>query len=144
MPMLLHAILLAVLFPATGGTPADPEPKCTAELRGRQLRTTIEFHDGYRLDAPWEVLNSQHLQASGELTSVVAELQLDQLIETDAVTGKKLSTALTQPVRLRLQAATDEALVFRAADTWCSTVIQARRGGTALEAPALSRPSRVT
>jgi hypothetical protein len=139
MPMLLHALLLAVLVPGT-----DPDPKCSAELKGRELLTSIQFSDGYRLEAPWEVLSSQHLVAAGDREAVVAELQLDRLIETDAITRQRQSSDLAEPVRLRLQAASDAALVYRAAETWCSTVIEARRGHTALQPPPLVRPGRVT
>jgi hypothetical protein len=144
MPLLIHALLLAVLLPAMGGTPAEPGPKCHAELKGTRLVTSIEFLDGYRLEAPWDVLSSQYLDASGKRGAVVAELQLEQLLESDAITGRRIATTLAAPVRLRLQASTDAHLVYQAAETWCSTVLQARRGGTALEAPSPVKPGRVT
>lgn len=144
MQMLLNALLLAVLLPAAPQAAVTDEPSCRAELKGGRLTTSIEFTNGYRLDAPWKVLGSQHLEARGNLKSIVADLLLEALIETDALTGKQLSTTLAEPIRLRLQAPTEPDIVFQAAQTWCTSVIQARQRSTALEGPAPPKPGRIT
>lgn len=144
MQMFLEALLLTVLLPAARPAANNDDPSCRAELKGSRLTTTIEFNTGYRLEAPWKVVSSQHLEAPGNLKSIVADLLLEDLVETDAFTGRQLGTRLAEPIRLRLQAPSEPEIVFQAAQAWCTTVVQARRASTALDHPSVGRPGRIT
>ena len=57
MQMIINALLLAVLMPAVRSIPQPDQPRCRAHLEGSKLTTTIEFTNGYRLEAPWKVLD---------------------------------------------------------------------------------------
>lgn len=144
MQMIFNALLIAVLFPAAPKSPPAGDPACHAELKGQWLTTTIEFTDGYRLQAPWKVLSSQRLDTRGSMQSIVADLLLENLIEGDVITGEQQATPLMQPIRLRLEAQTEPELVLQAAQTWCVTVIQAQQGNPPRTTTAYTRPGRIT
>ena len=69
---------------------------------------------------------------------------LDQLIEFDMITGKRVDTPLNEPIRLRLQAQTEPGIVMQAAQTWCATVVQAKQGSAAMPAAEHGQPGRIT
>jgi hypothetical protein len=134
------ALLLAALLPTA---PAGPEPRCHAELEGARLTTTIDFPDGYSVEGPWRVLQTQQASAS-EGPMLVVDMALDRIIEEDDITGERTTTPLQQPVTVTFEAPSHPQIVHEAAQTWCRTVLRARSASAATRGSTVPVPGRVT
>jgi hypothetical protein len=141
MHLLIHALLFAVLLP---GDAAVPEPSCKARLSGRLLTTTIKFENGYGMEAPWQVLQTQRAFLSEDRSILLVDLTLDRIVEFDEITGHRSTTALPQPVQVRVEGVSDTDVVSEAADTWCSSVLKARGPEQARGQLSLHKPGRIT
>lgn len=146
MHMLINALILAVFLPGAGTPPAntEAEPSCKAKLAGRLLTTTILFENGYGMEAPWQVMQTQRAFVSEAQSLLRVDLELDRIVEIDELTGERNTTALPQPVRVQIEGATDTDVVANAADTWCSSVAKVRGPETASTRVALPKPGRIT
>lgn len=141
MHLLINALLLAVLLP---GTSEAPQPTCRAKLKGALLTTSIQFQNGYTLEAPWQVVQTQRAWLSDEKSMLVVDLSLDRIVELDELTGERSATPLPHPVRVQVEAQTEPEIVKEAANTWCSTVIKARGTEAGVESTSLPKPGRIT
>lgn len=103
---------------ANGQTPNNNRPVCTADQSGGILVTTIEYTDGYRVEAPWRVTSeAKFTQGETRITAL-----LDHIIETDPLTRKKQVTALPGVVEMMFKGDSRQQLLREAAEVWCTTV----------------------
>ena len=141
MIMTLPAMLLAALLPAA---PADDEPRCRAELEGARLTTTIAFPDGYSVEAPWKVLQTQQRWAAEQRSVLVVDMSLDRIVEADGITGQRQTTPLASPIVVTFEAPSQPELVHQAAQTWCQTVLEARETTASAQRSSLPLVGRAT
>lgn len=124
MHMILGALILAVLVPASGVYRAQDGPSCRAELKGANLLTTYELPSGVLVEGPWRVMhNGSDGAGAAQHTMFVV---LDYVVEKDALTGKRNVIPFPQPVRLAFEGTTQQEMVQRAAQVWCVTVMRAQ------------------
>ena len=133
----MRTLILVVLLSATAASASAQSPRsdgtCKADHNGNVLLTSVEYTDGYRVEAPWRVKASN---TEKQVTSVTAEL--DHIIETNPATGKRHRTPLPGTIEMTFEAANSKLLLREAADIWCSTVAKA------LSARGTDMPSRAT
>jgi hypothetical protein len=124
MHMILNAMILAVLIPASGTRTAQDGPSCRAELKGTNLLTTYELPGGVLVEGPWRVMHTGSV-AEGQAHFTMFAV-LDHVVEKDALTGQRNVIPFPEPVRLAFEGATQQDLVQRAAQVWCVTVMRAQ------------------
>jgi hypothetical protein len=114
--------ILATAWAATAyGQTAPDEPVCTAEQVGSVLVTTIEYTNGYRVQAPWRVTAERKYSRGGvRLTAV-----LDRIIEFDAFTRARDVTSLPDAVQVTFRGTNQRQVLLDAARIWCVTVAKA-------------------
>ncbi len=129
----MRTIMLAVLLTATAASAQTPREggTCKADRAGNILLTSVEYADGYKVEAPWRVKALRAEQAGASLTA-----ELDHIIETNPATGKRHRTPLPGTIELTFEGASNALLLREAADIWCATVAKA------LSARATDIPSR--
>lgn len=108
---------------AAAGAQSRPEQgiACKANQSGKLLMTTARYDDGYRVDAPWNVIATRIIQRRGARVTA----SLDHIIETDPITGKRQRSALPSAIEMTFSGATTEAALQHAATIWCATVSKA-------------------
>ena len=118
----MRGILTAMLIAASGGTASaqSATPVCKADQSGDVIVTTVQYHDGYRVEAPWRV-TSQRKYSRGSSITVV----LDHIIETDRATKKRQLTPLPGSIQMVFKGTSSDEMLRRAAEIWCSTVEKA-------------------
>lgn len=134
----MRTIILAVLLATTAASSQAQSPRsggtCRANQLGNTLLTSAEYSDGYKVEAPWQVLASHTTKNGG--ASMTATL--DHIIETNPETGKRQRTPLPGTIEMTFEGANAVLMLREAADIWCSTVAKA------LSAQEADAPSRVT
>lgn len=121
--------LLALVVPAgLSAQQRGVEPACRASLDGDRLTTVIEFPDGYAVEAPWRVTWNRAAALEDGRPGVVAGVELDRIIERDPATGQRVETPFPEPIQTTFEGATEEQMVYRAAQIWCLTVLKAQNG----------------
>ena len=95
-------------------------PVCKADQTGDVLVTTVQYQDGYRVDAPWRVTGTRKYTDGSSVTAV-----LDHIIETDRGTKKRQITELPGAIQMTFKGTNAAQLLRQAADVWCSTVEKA-------------------
>jgi hypothetical protein len=111
-------ILVTAWAAASNAQTPHNRPVCRADQSGARLITTIEYRDGYRVDAPWRVTSEGKFRKGGSRLTVA----LDHIIETDALTGKRQVISLPGVVEMTFKGSNREQLLREAADVWCATV----------------------
>lgn len=101
-------------------------PACRANLDGDQLTTAIEFPDGYAVEAPWSVSWNRAATLENGRPGVVVAAQLDRIVELDPATGQRIVTPFPEPIETMFEGATEDELIYRAAQIWCLTVLKAQ------------------
>ena len=114
----IAAAILVTAWAATLDAQTTRSPVCRADQKGARLVTTIEYRDGYRIDAPWRVTSEGRFRNGGSRLTVA----LDHIIETDGLTGKRQVISLPGVVELTFKGANREQVLREAADVWCETV----------------------
>lgn len=121
----MRTIMLAVMLAAAAASASAQTPRsggtCRANQSGGVLLTSVEYADGYRVEAPWRVLSSQ-VDRNGSATMTAT---LDHIIETNPATGKRQRTPLPGTIEMTFEGATGVLMLREAADVWCSTVAKA-------------------
>lgn len=112
------AILVTAWTATSNGQTTRNQPVCRADQNGARLVTTIEYRDGYRVDAPWRVTSEGQFRKGGSRLTA----ELDHIIETHALTGKQKTISLPGVVEMTFKGATRQQLLREAADVWCATV----------------------
>jgi hypothetical protein len=132
----MRTIIIAVMLTAAAASASAQTPRsagtCRANQSGGVLLTSVEYADGYRVEAPWRVLSSQ-VARNGNASMTAT---LDHIIETNPATGKRHRTPLPGTIEMTFEGENGVLLLREAADVWCSTVAKAL---SAQEADAQSR-----
>lgn len=143
MRFLINAIALVALAIPAGLIAQNPgnAPACRASLDGDQLTTTIEFPDGYAVEAPWRVAWNRSASLEDGRPGVVAAARLDHIVEVDPATGQRVATPFPEPIETTFEGHSEEELIYRAAQIWCVTVLKAQERKPA-EGAQPSAPAR--
>jgi len=99
----------------------EPSPTCRAERNGSALTTRIQYSDGYRVDAPWRIMEDSRAGA----TSIVRAV-LDRVIEFEPLTSTQQITSLPSAIVVTFRGTSAVDLLEEAANVWCMTVMKAR------------------
>jgi hypothetical protein len=130
-------MFLAMLLTATAASASAQTPRsggtCRADQAGDVLLTSVEYADGYRVEAPWRVKSARKEKQGASMTA-----ELDHIIETNPATGKRHRTPLPGTIEMTFEGASSALVLREAADVWCATVAKA------LSAQEADAPSRVT
>src|SRR5688572_33279204 len=124
----MGVLVLALVSPVglNGQQGADNTPSCRAELQGGELRTTIEFRSGYRVEGPWHVTTSHPVALNNGEKGYMLSAQLDEIVEVDGISGTRTATTLPKRIAVTFQAHTRAELVHKAATVFCFSVVKAR------------------
>ncbi len=101
-------------------------PACRADLDGDRLTTTIEFSDGYAVEAPWTVRWNRSASLQDGTRGVAAAASLDRIVEVEPGTGQRVVTPFPEPIETTFEGHSEEELIYRAAQIWCLTVLRAQ------------------
>jgi hypothetical protein len=128
MRYLIHAVaLLVFLVPGlSSAQDAATGPACRASLDGDQLTTTIEFSDGYAVEAPWHVTWNRSASLEDGSPGVAANARLDRIVEVKPGTKERVMTPFPEPIPTTFEGHTEQELAYRAAQIWCLTVLKAQ------------------
>jgi hypothetical protein len=96
-------------------------PLCKADQSGSILLTSIEYRDGYKVEAPWRVIATQKTKDGNQQMRAV----LDHIIETKPPLQKRQLTALPGAIEMTFRGSNNNVMLREAADIWCSTVAKA-------------------
>jgi hypothetical protein len=96
-------------------------PVCKADQAGKILLTSIEYDDGYKVEAPWRVIATQKSKDGNQRMRAV----LDHIIETKPVTHQRQLTALPSAIEMTFRGTNNNVILREAAEVWCSTVAKA-------------------
>lgn len=131
----INALALIALLIPTGvyAQAQEQAPACRADMQGDQLITTIEFADGYAVQAPWDVEYSRPATLQNGEEGIEVGASLDRIIEVDPATGERVVTPFPEPIETSFQAANEQELIYRAAQIWCLTVLKAQEQGASAE-----------
>ena len=118
----MRSLLLAVLIAGSAGTASaqTTTPVCKADQTGDVLVTTVQYDDGYRVEAPWRITGERKYTRGSSVTAI-----LDHIIETDRITKKRQTTPLPGSVQMTFKGTNADELLQQAAAIWCSTVEKA-------------------
>ncbi|HEX7120247.1 MAG TPA: hypothetical protein VF212_15740 [Longimicrobiales bacterium] len=128
MRFLMTAVAALALVAPVGLSAQAPAnaPACRADLDGNRLTTTIEFSDGYAVEAPWTVNWNRSASLEDGSRGVAADASLDRIVEVDPQTGQRMVTPFPEPIETTFEGRSEEELIYRAAQIWCLTVLRAQ------------------
>jgi hypothetical protein len=128
MRFLIHAAaLLALILPAQlVAQESGQAPACRAALDGDQLTTTIEFSDGYAVEAPWQVTWNRSASLEDGRPGISATARLDRIVEVSPGTKERVMTPFPEPITTTFEGHSEQELAYRAAQIWCLTVLKAQ------------------
>lgn len=128
MRFLIGAVaLMALAMPARVGAQEPPKaPACRAALDGDLLTTTIEFSDGYAVEAPWQVTWNRSASLENGETGMSATARLDRIVEVRPDTKERVMTPFPEPITTTFEGQNEQELAYRAAQIWCLTVLKAQ------------------
>jgi hypothetical protein len=137
----MRTFLIAVtmsVFAGSAQAQSLGDGTCKANQSGDILLTSVEYSNGYKVEAPWRVISSDKpKQGAVRMTAVV-----DHIIETNAVTRKRQMTPLPGAIEMTFQGDNSAMMLREAADIWCSTVAKAL-GARQADAPVRAPDRRV-
>lgn|SRR5690554_976436 len=144
MRFMINAVaLVALALPAgLSAQQSADAPACRANLDGNQLTTAIEFPDGYAVEAPWNLSWNRAATLENGQQGVAAAAQLDRIVELDPASGQRIVTPFPEPIETKFEGATEDELVYRAAQIWCLTVLKAQEQETTNSPQPSTRQSR--
>jgi len=132
MRTIMTALMMTVIV-GSANAQAHEDATCKANQSGSILLTSVEYDNGYKVEAPWRVVSStQPAHGAVRMTAV-----LDHIIETNPATGKRQLTALPGAIEMTFRGESSTHMLREAADVWCSTVAKA------LSARSADSPVRV-
>jgi hypothetical protein len=127
------ALALALLAPLLGARPhlanTALHPVCRATLVGRELVTTFQLANGYRVEGRWTLLAMAPRTVGEGVSEHQADLQLEKLVETDPVGGRWTVMPLALQFRLRVAAADQVDVLKHAIGAWCWSLQRADEAG---------------
>lgn len=137
MRTILSALLITVIA-GSANAQSRADGICKANQTGDILLTSVEYENGYKVEAPWRVISSEKAkQGAVRLTAVV-----DHIIETNPATRKRQLTPLPGAIEMTFQGDNSNLMLREAADLWCSTVAKAL-GARETQAPVRAEEKRV-
>ncbi len=141
--LMKSVVAVALLAPVglSAQAPADA-PACRADLDGNRLTTTIEFSDGYAVEAPWTVNWNRAASLEDGSRGVSAKASLDRIVEVDPATGQRVVTPFPEPIETTFEGRSEEELIYRAAQIWCLTVLRAQEQSGGGSQQPTSSPAR--
>jgi hypothetical protein len=143
MRLFTHAALVAALaFPAlrsTGGENSAPA-NCSGSLQGNTLVTSIEFTDGYSVEAPWRVTQTRLTARQDGAPRWAIAANLDRIVERETANARPVTTPFPAPIETTFEGKDDDDAVFQAAQIWCLTVIKVKNEGGSLVPARQSTP----
>ncbi len=126
-------VVLTAWAGAASAQSSRGEAICKADQAGKILLTSVEYRDGYKVEAPWRVIATRKATDGGQRMTAV----LDHIIETNPLTEKRQLTPLPGAIEMTFSGVNNHVVLREAADVWCSTVAKA------LAARPADSPSRV-
>jgi hypothetical protein len=119
------ALLLALLPAAAAAQDSATQPTCKADRTGDQLLTTVNYPDGFTVEAPWRILDVRAGVSTGDRNiSVLASL--DRVIEYNPVRKERVATPFPSSVEIVFEADSEDGILETAAQVWCATVAKVR------------------
>ena len=123
------ALTLALIPGVLAAQVSPSHPACRADRTGDRILTSVEYPNGYRIDAPWIVVDQRTEATNGNGSSgIVVTAVLDRIIEFDPVTREQNITPFPSAVEVVFEANSPEEVLEAAARVWCSTVAKVRNG----------------
>jgi hypothetical protein len=141
----IHAALLPALALPVGlaAQETSKAPACRAALDGDLLTTTIEFSDGYAVEAPWQVTWNRSAALADGQTGVSAQARLDRIVEVKPGTHERVMTPFPEPITTTFEGHSEQELAYRAAQIWCLTVLKAQEQAPTKAGKPAQRSTRV-
>jgi len=107
--------------------PPGRAPVCRGALDGDRLTTTIEFPNGYVVEGPWRISRRRPVALEDGGSGVAMNASLDRIVEVQPGTGERVTTPFPEPIETTFDGQNEQALVQRAAQIWCLTVLRAQQ-----------------
>lgn len=144
MRLIINALAFTALALPAGlhGQEADNGPACRATLDGGRLTTTIEFTNGYVVEAPWRVTGNRTASLEDGRRGLVVDAVLDRIIEREPATGQQRTTPFPDPIEAVFEGHSEEELVYRAAQIWCLTIMELHKKKPTSKTPGEVSPVR--
>jgi hypothetical protein len=114
-------LVLAIWSGAASAQNSRSAPLCKADQAGKILLTSIEYNDGYKVEAPWRVITTQKSKDGNQQMRAI----LDHIIETKPLSKKRQLTPLPGAIEMTFRGTNNNVMLREAADIWCSTVAKA-------------------
>lgn len=133
---------LALVYPVgvVAQVPNREVPACRGSLEGDLLTTSIEFPNGYAVEAPWRITGNRRAALENGQRGVVMSASLDRIVEVDPRNGQRVTTPFPEPIETSFEGRDQDELIYRAAQIWCLTVLRAQEESSAR--PSGSAPTR--
>ena len=130
----IFSAALALGAPAhLAAQPPGRAPVCRGALDGDRLTTTIEFPNGYIVEGPWRISGRRTVALDDGGSGLAMNASLDRLVEVQPGTRERVTTPFPEPIETTFEGQSEQAVVQRAAQIWCLTVLRAQqnhqRGG---------------
>jgi hypothetical protein len=149
--MKIRAIALVLaLLPASALAQNSPtQPTCKADRQGDRLLTTVNYPDGFTVEAPWRILDVRAGVSTGA-RNIAVLASLDRVVEYNPVRRERVATAFPSSVEIVFEADSEDGILEAAAQVWCATVAKVRgiipgktqKGSPALRVTALPASTR--
>jgi len=128
----LATLLTAIIgFPLSlsAQSPAASIPVCSGALDGEQLRMSLEYSDGFTVEAFWNVFENGGIGLPDGSLGYRIALRLNEMAVTDPKTGEQALRPLAEPITLDYTGPMLPALVRRASAVWCTALVEVRAEG---------------
>jgi hypothetical protein len=132
-------VLALALLPAGLTAQSSQVPACKANLEGPRLTTTIEFRNGYAVEAPWRVVSNRVSSLGDGRPGRVVSARLSGIVEIDPETGRRTATPFPEAIETVFEGRTHDDVLANAAQVWCMTVLKVHGGDAAPEAAPRQR-----
>jgi hypothetical protein len=100
-------------------------PTCKADRQGDRLITTVNYPDGFSVEAPWRILDIRAGVSTGN-RNIAVLASLDRVIEYNPVSKERISTPFPASVEIVFEADSEDGILEAAAQVWCATVAKVR------------------
>jgi len=144
--MTTRALILALaLLPGVAlAQDTNGSPTCKADRQGDRLITTVNYPDGFSVEAPWRILDVRAGVSTGN-RNIAVLASLDRVIEYNPVRKERISTPFPASVEIVFEADSEDGILEAAAQVWCATVAKVRGSipGRVEKAPPAARVTAI-
>jgi hypothetical protein len=144
--MTTRALILALaLVPSVAlAQDTNGHPTCKADRQGDRLITTVDYPDGFSVEAPWRILDVRAGVSTGN-RNIAVLASLDRVIEYNPVRKERISTPFPASVEIVFEADSEDGILEAAAQVWCATVAKVRGSipGRVEKAPPAARVTAI-